>query len=87
LEKVDFIERSKGMALLNSHPDYLREPAHLAIYEAFLKAMRQRGKYWHALPRDVALWWRQRAALEPHCRDGKWDLTDLPGATVSYLTA
>jgi hypothetical protein len=87
LEKVDFIERSKGMALLNSHPDYLREPAHLAIYEAFLNAVRQRGNYWHALPRDVARWWRQRAALEPCWKDGRWDLSDLPGATVSYLTA
>lgn len=61
LEKVDFIEEYHGMALLNSHPDYLREPANMKIYSTFLSTMRDRGGYWHALPRDVAQWWRNRA--------------------------
>ena len=62
LEKVDFIERFQGMALLNSHPDYLYEPVSRKIYADFLQAMRLRGGYWHALPREVASWWRARAA-------------------------
>ena len=62
LEKVDFIEQYCGMALLNSHPDYLRVPANMEIYSNFLAAMKERSGYWHALPRDVARWWRKRVS-------------------------
>jgi peptidoglycan/xylan/chitin deacetylase (PgdA/CDA1 family) len=60
LEKTDFIEKYHGMALLNSHPDYLREPANIKIYSTFLSTMQGRNDYWHALPHDVARWWRTR---------------------------
>ena len=61
LDKVDFIEAYGGLALLNSHPDYLRDGTSWRVYEAFLKAMHQRaGLFWHALPREVARWWRTR---------------------------
>jgi hypothetical protein len=54
LEKVDFIESFSGLALLNSHPDYLREPASWNLYEQFLQAMQRRaGSYWHAPSKDV----------------------------------
>ena len=52
------------MALLNSHPDYLREPAVYEIYSNFLSVMKERKNYWHTLPRDVARWWRERAGSE-----------------------
>jgi hypothetical protein len=61
LEKVEFIRRYHGLALVNSHPDYLRNPQHFAIYEAFLKSLSEQKDYWHALPRDAARWWRARA--------------------------
>jgi len=64
LEKVDFIEHYHGMALLNSHPDYLRNPANLKIYSDFLTSMNGREGFWHALPRDVAAWWRNRTCSE-----------------------
>lgn len=60
LEKVDFIERYRGMALVNSHPDYLRNLSTWTIYTDFLTAMKRRTGYWHALPHAVAAWWRQR---------------------------
>jgi peptidoglycan/xylan/chitin deacetylase (PgdA/CDA1 family) len=62
LEKVDFIESYQGMVLVNTHPDYLSKPVNWEIYADFLQAMRRRGGYWHALPREVARWWRARAA-------------------------
>jgi hypothetical protein len=62
-EKTDYIRHHQGLALVNAHPDYLRDPRHFAIYEAFLKVMSERDDYWHALPRDVARWWRARAEL------------------------
>lgn len=68
LDKVEFICRHQGLALLNAHPDYLRVPGRFAIYEDFLNAMSRRTDYWHALPRETARWWRARAAVE--VRDG-----------------
>jgi len=62
LEKVDFIEKYHGMALVNSHPDYLSQKANWNVYHEFLIALKHRKGFWHALPRDVANWWRNRAA-------------------------
>ena len=87
LDKVDFIERWYGMALVNTHPDYLREPSYLAIYEEFLTTMKERGNFWHALPSKVASWWRERSQFQPQRRDEQWDLAGLPGATISYFPA
>jgi peptidoglycan/xylan/chitin deacetylase (PgdA/CDA1 family) len=64
-EKVDFLERYHGMALVNAHPDYLRNSATRRIYAGFLQTMRERGSCWNALPMDVARWWRKRA--DPAC--------------------
>jgi len=41
------------------------------VYEDFLRAMRARADYWHALPREVAGWWRARAqAVSPAALQG-----------------
>jgi peptidoglycan/xylan/chitin deacetylase (PgdA/CDA1 family) len=84
LEKVEFIRKYCGMALVNVHPDYQRNPVYFAIYEEFLLKMSQRSDYWHALPRDVARWWKKRAQLHPQEING--DLhTKLPGATIGTI--
>jgi hypothetical protein len=83
LEKVEFIRRHHGLALLNAHPDYLRAPRHFAIYDAFLKSMSERNDYWHALPREAARWWRARAAVnvkngtieKAHPAEGEFEFT------------
>ena len=61
LLKMAYLARWFGMALVNSHPDYLREPARWRVYESFLDAIRSREGAWNALPRQVARWWRLRA--------------------------
>lgn len=65
LEKVAFIRKYHGMALLNSHPDYLRSPAVFEIYRDFLTIMKTSNGCWHALPREIAAWWRNRADASP----------------------
>ncbi len=62
LEKIRFIRAQCGMALVNSHPDYLRDPARLQVYTRFLNAMREEQQSWNALPGQVARWWNARAA-------------------------
>ncbi len=59
-QKLDYIVRHNGMALMLTHPDYLVSRRNLELYRQFLVAVRQRGGYWHALPREVASWWRER---------------------------
>ena len=66
LDKVEFLREVHGMVLLNSHPDYLRSPESFRIYSAFLSAMHIQNDAWHALPRDVACWWRVRTEVPVH---------------------
>lgn len=63
LNKLEFLEKHFGMALLNTHPDYLKVPSNLKVYSDFLESVHARETYWHALPREIAAWWRAR--LEP----------------------
>jgi hypothetical protein len=77
LEKESYLRRFCGMALLNSHPDYLRESAHRRVYTAFLEELRDDGACWRALPRDVARWWRRRDAAE--------SVESLPGARTGLV--
>jgi ribosomal protein S18 acetylase RimI-like enzyme len=82
LEKLDFIRDNHGMALLNTHPDYLLTPATSRIYSEFLRAMSEDRDHYHALPREVASWWRARSQAPT--------LSQLPGgvaATVQRRTA
>lgn len=68
-EKIDWIAQEGGMALLNTHPDYMNfdrkkpglEEYPAEYYTEFLEYIRDRykGEYWHALPRDLARFWSQ----------------------------
>lgn len=62
LDKLEFLEKYYGMALLNSHPDYLKDKNLFNIYRDFLINVKNKGGYWHALPKEVAAWWKKRAA-------------------------
>ena len=65
--KIDWIAEKGGMALSITHPDYMNfnsgnskidEYPH-EYYKDFLEYVVEnyRGKYWHALPKDVARFW------------------------------
>ncbi len=77
LRKIDFLESYSALALLNTHPDYLRSPATWGIYSQFLETMSKRTGYWHALPHEVAGWWRARSRAA--------SLDTLPGATETQI--
>jgi hypothetical protein len=63
LEKMAFLDHFFGMGLVNTHPDYL-DGGRLELYLDFLEQIRCRGDRWHALPREVARWWRLRGSAE-----------------------
>jgi hypothetical protein len=90
--KGDWIIRNHGLINVIVHPDYIRSPERLALYDAFLSWLRSRiecSAGWHALPRDVAAWWRTRAALCEQLDDDALAKVgaSLPGdATVAHVT-
>jgi hypothetical protein len=58
-----------------------------ALYDAFLRLLNRRKGGWHALPKDVARWWKTRADLrcEPLPGEGaKIVGGPCDGATVAY---
>lgn len=68
-DKLDWIAAKGGMALLNSHPDYMNfiakkpflEEYHAKYYSDFLEYVKNKyeGQYWHVLPMDMARFWSQ----------------------------
>ena len=70
--KLDWIAEHGGMALLNTHPDYMcfngqpnRDEYPVSQYEEFLRHVRDKydGSYWTALPREVATYYSDRIPL------------------------
>ena len=70
--KLDWIASCGGMALLNTHPDYMRFRGEKAdcytyparLYNDFLEYVVKRyaGQYWNVPPREVASYWRSLGA-------------------------
>ena len=63
IRKSEWIMRHHGLINVIVHPDYMTSER-LALYEELLVFLRAQEGAWHALPRDVAQWWRDRAELE-----------------------
>jgi hypothetical protein len=67
-QKLDWIVEKRGMALLNSHPDYMHfgskacgpEEYPAALYREFLEYSKSmhNERYWHALPSQVWKFWK-----------------------------
>jgi hypothetical protein len=67
VEKAEYLRQRGGMALVITHPDYMLGDDELAAYDRFLARFATDPEAWRALPKEVAEWWRRRAAsrLEP----------------------
>jgi len=67
--KLDWIVLHGGMALINTHPDYMRyegtelgqEEYPAGYYEEFLRYVKEKyeGQYWHVLPAEIANFWKE----------------------------
>jgi len=58
-QKADWIIEHGGMILINVHPDYMNEER-LKLYEEFLVYLKGKQGMWHAQPRDITRWWKDR---------------------------
>ncbi|MCJ7580104.1 MAG: hypothetical protein MUP98_06165 [Candidatus Aminicenantes bacterium] len=73
-EKLDWIVQNGGLALLNTHPDYMNfngdrcplEEYPISHYKVFLEYIKTRysGQYWHVLPRELARFWKKEQNSE-----------------------
>lgn len=73
--KVDWIAENGGMVLLNVHPDYIHfgpGPAPEGLFRASLYSelltyiqSKYQGQYWHALPKDLALYAKEFKPKRP----------------------
>jgi hypothetical protein len=65
-KKGDWLISHHGLINVIIHPDYVDSSKRLQLYDELLGYLRARldaDGGWHALPRDVASWWRARAGL------------------------
>ncbi len=63
VQKSEWIVEHHGLINLITHPDYLDTPERLALYDDFLGFLAGLEGGWHALPREVAQWWKARAGM------------------------
>ena len=66
--KLEWLVEHGGIVLMNTHPDYMnfsrnkcqKEEYPVQYYEELLTHIKENyaGQYWHALPRDLARFWR-----------------------------
>jgi peptidoglycan/xylan/chitin deacetylase (PgdA/CDA1 family) len=62
--KADWIASVGGMILTLTHPDYMELERYLGAYEKLLEHLAAMENAWHALPSQVAAWWRRRSRLK-----------------------
>lgn len=61
VQKASFLRAHSGLALLDTHPDYLADQQIFANYERFLERFAHDDRAWRALPAEVSAWWRRRS--------------------------
>jgi len=74
LDKARFLRSKGGMALVLTHPDYARNQRLVRAYTSLLSEFAGDPSVWKALPREVADWWRRRAASELRRENGGWQV-------------
>ncbi len=68
--KSEWIIRHHGLINLLVHPDYMLGAQRLALYDEFLLFLSKQQGGWHAIPAEVARWWKTRSALDPEAVAG-----------------
>jgi hypothetical protein len=61
-KKATWLIENHGLVLVLTHPDYMIKEKNLEHYDELLAFLSNQPSTWHALPQDVARWWRERSA-------------------------
>jgi peptidoglycan/xylan/chitin deacetylase (PgdA/CDA1 family) len=98
-QKSRWIIENHGLINIITHPDYMLTEKNLQYYDQFLAFIMSQENLWHALPNDVARWWRDRSKSEvitmddlhpiikgPASDRGSITWAELDGGEVKYST-
>jgi hypothetical protein len=61
IQKAQLLRERHAMVLALTHPDYATDHRVAEGYRSLLEGLRGDSTVWHALPSEVATWWRERA--------------------------
>jgi hypothetical protein len=86
-EKSGWIADHGGLITVLVHPDYACSEERRRHYDELLTFLRSLDGGWHALPREIARWWRVRTALESELGDVVTDRETLAAADAVYWWA
>lgn len=75
IEKAEFLRGRGGMALLDTHPDYLLDERIAGAYRRLLEALARDESAWKPLPHEVSDWWRRRAHSRIERTGTQWTVT------------
>jgi hypothetical protein len=75
IEKAEFLRGRGGLAMIDTHPDYLIDERIKSAYRRLLERYANDETAWKALPRDVSAWWRRRAASHIERAGTDWIVT------------
>jgi peptidoglycan/xylan/chitin deacetylase (PgdA/CDA1 family) len=84
IRKAEHVRERRGMVLILTHPDYARDPRLSAGYRRLLDTFQADDSVWPALPKEVAAWWRQRAASTIRADHDGWTV-DGPASARGHL--
>lgn len=89
ISKAQFLRERQAMVLALTHPDYAHDPRVTNGYRSLLESFQGDQAGWHALPRDVAAWWRQRAGSAIHRTSNGWRIDGPASASgrIQFATA
>lgn len=79
--KARKLRQRGGMVLVLAHPDYADDPALRDAWEGLLSEFAEDPTRWQALPREVATWWRDRAASRLVRESDGWTIAGPAAAT------
>lgn len=72
VEKAELLRARGGMALFDTHPDYLTDGKIFDAYRRLLERFACDRTAWRPLPREVADWWRRRGQSRLIRRANRW---------------
>jgi len=75
VEKAEFLRAHGGLALIDTHPDYLIDDRIKDAYRSLLERFATDETAWKALPREVSTWWRRRADSRIERAGADWIVT------------
>lgn len=75
IQKAKQLRDRHAMVLMLTHPDYAGDQRLAYGYQKLLKTFKDDETVWHALPKEVADWWRRRNASTIRRNGGDWAVT------------